>query len=94
MTAPQTKPAIVKGDTADYAIQEKRMYLEAGVLGKFFGMSSNAAANVAGFVVCTLILAGVLMAFFSPALQVTEYFKLVSPIVTLALGYMFGRKTS
>ena len=47
-----------------YAIEQTRMSLEAGVLGKNFGSSMNAPTNIAGFVVgiltLTIIVAGVM----------------------------------
>jgi hypothetical protein len=78
-----------------YALDQTRMTLEAGWLGKIFGSSTNAPTNIAGFVVgiltITIIVVGLL--FVPSKISVLEYLDKVLPLVTLALGYLFGKST-
>ena len=78
----------------------KKMELESGWLGKFFGNKANAPSNVSGLVLIVLLLSGVVMIFLPyedpNALSVTpkEYWEIIVPIVTLILGYMFGKRSN
>jgi hypothetical protein len=67
------------------------MYLEAGTLGKFFGTAANAPRNVAGLLVLILVLTWVWFAVNLDEARAEAFLKLVTPLLTLALGYMFGR---
>jgi hypothetical protein len=68
-----------------YAIEQTRMSLEAGWLGKIFGSSTNAPTIITGFVVgiltLTIIVVGVL--FVPSKISVLEYLDKVPPIMTL-----------
>lgn len=82
--------------STDYLLQSQRMNLDAGLLGKFFGSSSNAPNNIAGLsVILSFIVSGIAI---WASREVTdsgtnvsyEILKYTIPIVTGALGYMFG----
>jgi hypothetical protein len=72
-----------------------QMSVEVGFLGKFFGTSTNAPTNIAGFVVClltlTIIVAGLLLV--PSPIPGMDFLNVVVPIITLALGYLFGKST-
>lgn len=70
-------------------LDERR--LEAGVLGKIFGTGDNAAKNIAGLIIFLLV-NGALIGYFV-SLDEGALFQIVVPIVTLGLGYLFGRQT-
>ena len=78
----------------------KKMELESGWLGKFFGNRANAPSNVSGLVLILLLLWGmvmILLPYEDPnALSVTpkEYWEIIVPLVTLILGYMFGKRSN
>ena len=75
-------------------IEEKKLDLEAGVLGKFFGGSKSAPSNIAGLTV--LLLLGVSIygtAFRIDGVVVADLWKITTPIITLILGYLFGKNT-
>lgn len=91
MSPEQSGSKIVDANLAKYAIEEKRMYLEAGILGKVFGTSSNAPRNVAGLFVFILTLTWVWLALHLEQDRAEAFLKMVTPLLTLALGYMFGR---
>ena len=61
------------------------MDIDIGVLGKIFGNSSNAPTNIAGTTIFILLIA----TLFSSALEWEQS----SPVITLVLGYLFGKKT-
>lgn len=71
--------------------------LNIGILGKIFGTGDNASSNIAGFAVMIAgfaILIGIFMAVTSSIFNVTnssEIWSYMSPIITIALGYLFGR---
>lgn len=73
-------------------LQKKAMDLESGALGKFFGNRINAPTNVAGFVVVALVLAGVLDLGLKWTVS-GDFWKISTPIITLALGFLFGKNS-
>jgi hypothetical protein len=76
-----------------FALQSKRMDLDSGVLGKWFGNSDAAPSNIAGMCLVLLIATGIGLLFIqSSAIPPIEYWKLTLPVVTLILGYLFGKK--
>lgn len=75
-------------------LQSKAMDLESGWLGRCFGSARNAPLNIAGLAVALLLGTGVLLLFIdSKAMAAVEYWKLMVPILTLILGYLFGKKS-
>ena len=67
------------------AIKSKQMDVDIGLLGKLFGNASNAPTNIAGTTIFALLIA---------TLFVTDLkWEQSSPVITLALGYLFGKKT-
>lgn len=72
---------------------------EIGYLGKFFGSGDSVKVNVSGFCIIVLLAIGiiytVLYLFFASsdtkAAGIIEFWGIITPIVTLALGYIFGK---
>ncbi|MDO8746905.1 MAG: hypothetical protein Q7J70_04485, partial [Thermodesulfovibrionales bacterium] len=71
-------------------LESKKMDLEAGWLGKFFGSKSTAATNITGIFLILLLVSGFAVLFFNSSIQAGEYWKIIVPLMTLALGYLFG----
>jgi hypothetical protein len=69
------------------------MTLEAGWLGKIFGSATNAPMNIAGVVLSAFILTIFLILLIHTRMEPVEYLKLVLPVITLVLGYLFGKST-
>jgi hypothetical protein len=67
------------------------MTLEAGWLGKIFGSATNAPMNIAGVVLSAFILTIFLILLIHTRMEPVEYLKLVLPVITLVLGYLFGK---
>lgn len=74
-------------------LRTRELELEAGMLGKFLGSPQRAASSIAWVMIFLLICSGILTLFFSCAINATEYWKIIAPLITLALGYLFGRKS-
>jgi hypothetical protein len=74
-------------------LRSKEMDLEAGWLGKCFGGRSNAPLNIAGLLVVLLVGSGVSVLFFESAISPPEYWKIIIPLLTLVMGYMFGKSS-
>jgi hypothetical protein len=76
-------------------LRSKAMDLEYGWLGRCFGNARNAPVNIAGLTVVLLLGTGVAMLFFeSKNMLSSDYWKLITPILTLILGYLFGKKSA
>jgi len=78
-------------------LEEKRMNLYAGWFGRLFGAKENAPTNVAGFFVL-LSLAGFItlmilqgFGFAGGDEGLAKTFGVLAPMVTLVMGYMFGK---
>lgn len=75
-----------------FKLETQKLALQAGWLGKVFGTGANAPINIAGFTAVVLVVAGIVFMVMETKLQLGEYWKVSTPIVTLALGYLFGKK--
>ncbi len=91
---------ITYADSSPAAVQlkSKEMDLESGWLGVAFGGSRTAPSNIAGLCLLLIVLPGIFLLFqAAPAVGSTagmgaaEYWKIAAPIVTLILGYLFGK---
>lgn len=83
-------------DNPDAYLKSKKMDLESGLLGKFFGTGSSANNNVAGLILVLLVVLVSITTIYNlnatdktPSL---DFLKTVTPLITLILGYIFGRK--
>jgi hypothetical protein len=81
-------------DSRKLDLEEKKLDYEMmpGWLGRVIGSSKNAGNNIAFAVVLAVIVAGIIASFF-PGDRV-EFWKVIVPIITLALGYVFGQNAS
>jgi len=82
-------PNMLGAPTQDEA---RAMVMEGGWLGRCFGSMRTAPANIAGATLAALvILGGALLFFDSKGMTSAEYWKAVTPIITLILGYLFAK---
>lgn len=66
---------------------------EAGIIGKIFGFGKTTSINFGGFIaIIGLCIPIICILQMRPISDIIEVSKAVSPIITLALGYMFGSK--
>jgi hypothetical protein len=73
-------------------LRAKEMDLESGWLGKLFGNKANAPSNIAGVIVVLLVISGLFVTFSEARIQPKEYWSIITSIITLILGYLFGKK--
>lgn len=90
---PDEKADITPTSDPKFVLQSKKMDLEAGWLGRVIGSPKNAANNMAFLTVVLTFAAGFVVGLAYPSARV-EFWKLIIPIVTLTLGYVFGKNSS
>lgn len=91
---PQQTVYNTEPNNADRIIEAKKMDLDAGLLGKVFGADNKASTNITGIVVVLLVISGISLLFVDSKMPAAEYWKVITPIITLALGYLFGKNAS
>lgn len=68
--------------------------LNAGVVGKLFGTGQNGPVNIAGLCVLLGLLTGLVISggmIYAAKSNPYEIWKYVSPLITGALGFIFGK---
>ncbi len=73
--------------------EARKMQLEAGWLGRVVGSPRNAPNNTAFLILLLTFAAGFVVGLAFPNERV-EFWKLLVPIITLTLGYMFGKSSN
>ena len=79
-------------ESTSYLLKVKEMDLQSGVLGKFFGAPSHSPINIAGLIAILLVLTGIGSFLVVGVSETSELWKLLAPIITLAMGYIFGKQ--
>ena len=75
-------------------LREKEMYLDAGFIGKLFGSGANCTNNIAGLTIIIAFIASVIIngvLVYNNRDAPYEIWKITSPIITAALGFIFGQ---
>lgn len=74
--------------------------VQQGLLGMVWGNSASIPNNVAALLICFLVLFGMIYSYCMMAIPVTEapitikeFWAILTPIITLSIGYLFGDKT-
>lgn len=70
-----------------------------GTLGKFWGSTSSIPNNIAALTVIILVVTGIIYTYCTMslpadkiALPIKEFWAIISPLITLSIGYLFGHK--
>ena len=96
-------PTRRKEAVTDNALEAKRLENQQqkekrGWVGKIWGEGSNSIINIAGMLIVLLLLIGALYTFImifrgteETHQQVLDFWNVIIPIITLALGYLFGK---
>jgi hypothetical protein len=74
-------------------LKARELELTAGWLGRIFGAAKNAPLNIAGLVAVLLVATGIALLFFAGSMTASDFWKISTPMITLILGYIFGRKS-
>ena len=69
----------------------KKLKIETGYAGQIFGSRSIPSVNIAAIFILLLLISGVSVIFFNSLVPPKEYWSIISPLMTLALGYIFGK---
>jgi len=72
----------------DYPLEHAK--LEAGWVGKFFGTGNNASTNIAGIILIGIIVS-IIIIWLSDHSFLIPYCEKAIPVITLTLGYLFGK---
>ncbi len=81
--------------------EEGKLDRELGSLGKFFGSGKSIHVNIAGLVIVVLLIIGFLYTACSLmmdlkgnefAVGILEFWGFITPLITLSLGFIFGKK--
>jgi hypothetical protein len=78
-------------DQDTFVLRSKKMDLDAGWLGRCFGASNNAPLNIAGLMMVLLVGSGVAVLFLPSSIPASDYWKIIVPLLTLVMGYVFGK---
>lgn len=70
---------------------------DLGWIGKFFGSSENSSKNIAAIICLILLFAVIIMSCGVYCMDrdkdfVSTLWQMVMPVITLALGYIFGKR--
>ena len=76
-------------------LEDNKNIREIGLLGRFFGSGDNVKLNIAGITISSLLVFGIIFTFFEYYNGKTnfEIWKIITPIITLSLGYIFGKNS-
>ena len=74
-----------------YDIEQRRMALETGILGKFFGSSTNAPIYIAGIVIFLFSIISIVVLFIETSVPAADVLKVSIPLISGSLGYLFGQ---
>lgn len=79
----------------DKTLQDNKNLREIGVLGRFFGSGDNVKLNIAGITISLLLVFGIVFTFLDYYNNKNgfEIWKIITPIITLSLGYIFGKNS-
>jgi len=83
----------------DHETETAKIITERGWLGNFWGSTSSIPNNIAATLILISILTGLVYtycAFNSPPnsnnISIKDFWSIMSPFITLPLGYLFGMK--
>lgn len=69
----------------------KKLKYDSGVAGQLFGSKPAAPINIAAMFILLLLVSGISVLFCTSLMPPKEYWSIISPLLTLALGYIFGK---
>lgn len=93
---PETSSKIIDG-----TFEESKSERELGKLGLFFGSGNSVKMNIAGLLITVLVLTGIgytLILLCSDlsknkmVIGILDFWNIITPLITLALGYVFGKQ--
>ncbi|AWF80528.1 hypothetical protein BTJ40_06735 [Microbulbifer sp. A4B17] len=75
------------------AIKKEKVDLDSGFLGKIFGDKAHSPSNISGLVVLLLLCLNIYgIVFKIEGVEPLELWQATTPLITLILGFLFGKK--
>ena len=76
---------------------QEQQKIRLGIIGKLFGSGDNASKNITATICILLIIGGTAVSLYAYASKddkelVGSIWNVIVPIITLSLGYLFGKK--
>lgn len=102
---PQLSPAVNK-HLIDATVEKHKLDTqdkkeERGLLGKLWGSIEHSSNNIAGLFIVLLLIIGSVYTFWMICIdacdthtKILDFWGILTPMLTLALGYLFGRGQS
>ena len=91
---------LIEADVEKERLNNENRAGERGYFGKFFGIAENSSNNIAGVLICSLLLIGTLYTAYMIIIdyagthsQVLDFWEIIVPMITLSVGYLFGHAT-
>jgi hypothetical protein len=79
--------------------QREQTRANQGILGKIWGSSASIPSNIAALAIIALLLTGIIYTVCTMhieenkiALSIKDLWAIISPLITLSIGYLFGDK--
>lgn len=98
---PESIGKIIDADVEKQKIKKEAEKEERGLLGKLWGSIEHSSNNIAGLFIILLFIIGLLYTIWMLCINscnnhklVIEFWGMLTPLMTLALGYIFGRGQS
>lgn len=99
--SPDSIKKVIDADVEKQKITKEAKKEERGLLGKLWGSIEHSSNNIAGLFILLLILIGLLYTIWMLCLNpsenhtlILEFWGMLTPMMTLALGYIFGKGQS
>ena len=88
---------ILRNDLQKAKLDNEDKKSSRGWIGRFWGGGEHASKNIAGLCICFLMAIGAIVTFLvlrcnneDGIKNIIDFWSIVTPIITLALGYLFG----
>ena len=92
---------VIDADIEKQKIRKEAAREERGLLGKLWGSIEHSSNNIAGLFIILLFIVGLLYTIWMLCVvscdnhkKILEFWEMLTPLMTLALGYIFGRGQS
>lgn len=92
---------LIKASIEEKKIQEEGKKIERGFLGRVWGSIEHSSNNIAGLFIVLLLVIGLVYTIwllscniYDSHNKIIEFWDMLSPLLTLALGYLFGKGRS
>jgi hypothetical protein len=66
---------------------------QVGWMGKIFGIAATPSVTITGVIALPFAVSVVLVLFIPSKMEAAEHIKIVVPVISLMVGYLFGKST-